>query len=213
MIKERIFDFLIKDYLKRANPIGSKYLHKKYLSYIPTSTIRWYLRNLTKEGLLINLKSGKGRIPTDKGWRFYFEKKKNKIDKENYSKEIGKYNSVEEKFNYLLSKFNLYSIICYNSNKYIEIGLDYIIRNSEFDDKKSIIKLAYLIRKIKSNNFIFDYPKKEVILLIGREIKIGFDDFSLFSWSFKKNKYFLLSPKRLNYPVIYHIIKKMFLNH
>ncbi|GIW65674.1 MAG: hypothetical protein KatS3mg094_193 [Candidatus Parcubacteria bacterium] len=211
-LKERVFNILIKDYLKRGRPVGSKYLHKFYLKNISHSTIRWYLRKLTKEELLINSKKNDGRIPTDKGWRFYFERNLNNKFRSTQFKLLKK-NNENEIFDSLLKRFNLYGIIFYNSTYFIESGLDYIIRNIEFNNKIYFVGLAYLIKNIKINNKINIKNNDDISILIGKEIGLlRCENFSVFTWQNFNKRYFLLSVKRINYPQVYNLIKINFKN-
>lgn len=206
-IKEKIFNNLVKDYLKRGKPVGSKRLKKLYFKNLASSTIRRYLRKLAQDNLLINVDNYLGRIPTDKGWRFYLENnKKLNLDKFKFLS-----NKTEnERIDWLLRKFYLYLLICYNNN-YFETGLDCIIQNIEFNNKEIILKLAYLIKNIKNNKIKVNFSFNQINVFIGSEINISnLDDFSIFCWQKNKNKYFLVSPKRINYPLIYSLIIKNF---
>lgn len=210
-LKYKVFDTLIKDYLKYGRPIGSKYLKKKYFPNLASSTIRWYLRKLTKDNFIVNIENYAGRIPTDKGWRTYLEKNIN--SNKNYSNyfKFKKIIKESDKFNYLLKKFYLYSIICYNRNIYLEEGLDYIFKNHEFNQKENILKLAQLIKKIKTNQLKINLNLDKINVFIGREINISnIDIFSIFCWQKNKNKYYLISIKRTNYPLIYNLINELF---
>lgn len=209
--KEKIFDILIKDYLKRATPIGSKYIKKKYLKKIPSSTIRWYLRKLAEENLIENVDKYAGRIPTDKGWRFYLEKYKDyyKLNKDYGFKKL---KNEEEKIEWLTKKFLLYSVVFDDKDNCSENGLEYIIKNIEFKNLINFSKLAYLIKKIKEGKIDIDFKPNNLIILIGKEIKINnLDNFSIFCWRKYNNKYFLISTKRINYPEIYFLLIKNFL--
>ncbi|GIW66863.1 MAG: hypothetical protein KatS3mg095_0761 [Candidatus Parcubacteria bacterium] len=216
-MKEKIFDVLIADYLKNGRPVGSKYLHKVYFKKIPSSTIRWYLRKLTEEKIITNVENNQGRVPTDKGWRLYFEKNRDLPDNITYQillqTKAYKKNNLEFKFNYILKKFNLYGII-YNNNYWRENGLDCIAKNPEFDDRNYFLKLSYLIKSLKNKKIssLKTITFNDVNILIGKEISIPkCDEFSIFAW--KKSYlyyYFLIGVKRINYPIVYKIIKKLF---
>jgi transcriptional regulator of heat shock response len=211
-IEESIFNVLIKDYLERGKPVGSKYLKKRYFKNLASSTIRWYLRKLTGNNLLVNAEKFLGRIPTDKGWRFYLEKNINFNDYKKKDYLLERIKNEEEKIDYLLKKFYLYGIIFHNNNYYYENGLDYIIQNIEFNNKENILQLAYLIKTIKNKITKFDFQSNNVKIFIGREINIAnIDNFSVFYWQKKKNKYFLISIKRVDYPLIYYSIINNFI--
>jgi len=216
MLKEKIFNAVIKDYLKRGRPVGSKYLHKVYFPQLPSSTIRWYLRKLINDSLIVNVNKSYGRIPTDKGWRIYFENnlKTNKADVDNLYSQLKKKRAFENILDSFLKKFCLYALICYNNHYYNEWGLDYIIKNLEFNNKDYIIKLSNLIKKIKTKKDKLNLNNNKLNLLIGKELFIldnKIEDFSMFCWQQNKFQYFLISIKRTDYPLLYNLINKLFI--
>lgn len=211
-LREKIFNTLIKDYIKHGQPVGSKYLKKIYFNNLASSTIRWHLRKLTKDNLLINANKYLGRIPTDKGWRIYLENnKKLKFKSSNHLSNHLLKKTEKERIDWLLKRFCLYLIMCYN-NYYIETGLDYVVQNIEFNNKEFLLKLAYLIKEIKNNKIKINFEPNQLNIFIGREVNISnIDDFSIFCWQKEKNKFFLISPKRINYPLIYSVLIKNFI--
>ena len=70
---KQIFKSVIESYLDSGEPIGSEVLSKKLGINISASAIRSILANLQKEGLLYAPHISAGRLPTDKGMRFFVD--------------------------------------------------------------------------------------------------------------------------------------------
>ena len=70
---KKIFKSVIESYLKTGEPIGSETLSKKLGIDISSSAIRNILANLQKEGLLFAPHISSGRLPTDKGMRYFVD--------------------------------------------------------------------------------------------------------------------------------------------
>ena len=69
--KEKILQAVISDYIRTAEPVGSKTLSKMYgLEYSP-ATIRSELADLEEMGYLTHPHTSAGRVPSDKGYRWY----------------------------------------------------------------------------------------------------------------------------------------------
>lgn len=64
---------VIEEYVNLAEPIGSKFLSQKYDWGISAATIRNDLAELAEEGYLEQPHTSAGRIPTDKGYRFFIQ--------------------------------------------------------------------------------------------------------------------------------------------
>lgn len=76
MLTERemlILQVIIDDFIQTAKPVGSRALSKKPdISYSP-ATIRNVMADLEEMGFLIKTHSSSGRIPSEKGYRFYVD--------------------------------------------------------------------------------------------------------------------------------------------
>ncbi len=85
--KKQILQALIKDYVATAEPVGSRTLVKKYHLGVSPATIRNEMSDLEDLGYIRQPHASAGRVPSDKGYRFYVD---NLMDKEQpLPKEIG----------------------------------------------------------------------------------------------------------------------------
>lgn len=71
--KKHILKILINDYIKTAEPIGSRTIAKKYGIGISPATIRNEMADLEDMGYLEQPHTSAGRIPSDKGYRIYVD--------------------------------------------------------------------------------------------------------------------------------------------
>lgn len=72
--KERykyILYFLVESYIKFGKPVSSKYIKEHYNLDVSSATIRNLMLRLEKEEYLYQPHTSAGRIPSDKGLRFY----------------------------------------------------------------------------------------------------------------------------------------------
>lgn len=71
--KKKILGILIDDYIASAEPVGSRTLAKKYDLGISPATIRNEMADLEELGLLEQPHTSAGRIPSDRGYRYYVD--------------------------------------------------------------------------------------------------------------------------------------------
>ncbi|MFH1379532.1 MAG: heat-inducible transcriptional repressor HrcA [bacterium] len=71
--KKKVLQSVIHQYIKTARPVGSKALTAKGLLDLSSATIRNILSDLEDEGYITHPHTSAGRIPTDKGYRYYVE--------------------------------------------------------------------------------------------------------------------------------------------
>ncbi|MFW6282917.1 MAG: heat-inducible transcription repressor HrcA, partial [Minisyncoccales bacterium] len=83
--KKVILYSLIREYIESASPVSSQALEENYDFDVCSATIRREMHSLTKEGFLYQMHVSGGRIPTDKGYRFFVDNLISKIKKESKS--------------------------------------------------------------------------------------------------------------------------------
>lgn len=71
--KQRILRAIIQDYIATAEPVGSRTIARRYLSDFSPATIRNEMADLEEMGYLGQPHTSAGRIPSDKGYRFYVD--------------------------------------------------------------------------------------------------------------------------------------------
>ncbi|MEC9489180.1 MAG: heat-inducible transcriptional repressor HrcA [Halanaerobium sp.] len=71
--KKAILNAIIKEYILSAEPVGSRALSRKYHLGISPATIRNEMADLEEQGYLEQPHISAGRVPSDKGYRFYVD--------------------------------------------------------------------------------------------------------------------------------------------
>lgn len=71
--QEKILAAVVEEYTATAVAVGSKILSDKYFQDLSSATIRNDMAELEKVGFLYQPHTSAGRIPTDKGYRYFVE--------------------------------------------------------------------------------------------------------------------------------------------
>lgn len=71
--KNDILAAVIEEYNKTAEPVGSAVLSRNYHFKVSPATLRNEMTGLERQGLLSQPHTSAGRIPTEKGYRYYIE--------------------------------------------------------------------------------------------------------------------------------------------
>ncbi|MFQ3549166.1 MAG: heat-inducible transcriptional repressor HrcA [Armatimonadota bacterium] len=71
--KKIILKAVVYDYIKTAEPIGSRHLIDTYKLGVKSATVRNELAELSELGLLYQPHTSAGRVPSDLGYRFYVD--------------------------------------------------------------------------------------------------------------------------------------------
>lgn len=71
--QSKILNSLIKEYIEVSEPISSELLKKKCGLGVSPATIRNELQELTEQGYITQPHTSAGRVPTNKGYRYFIE--------------------------------------------------------------------------------------------------------------------------------------------
>ncbi len=70
---KKVFEVVLKEYVKKGEPVGSRTVSKILKGRWSPATIRSIMSDLEDMGLLKQPHTSAGRVPTEKGFRFYIE--------------------------------------------------------------------------------------------------------------------------------------------
>jgi heat-inducible transcriptional repressor len=71
---QMVLRLVISEYIKTATPVGSKMISETYDLGISPATIRHEMAELEEKGYLTHPHTSAGRVPTEKGYRYFVEK-------------------------------------------------------------------------------------------------------------------------------------------
>lgn len=69
----QILEAIVEDYIATAEPVGSSAVARRHSLSLSSATVRNVMASLEELGLLASPHTSAGRIPTDKGFRFYVD--------------------------------------------------------------------------------------------------------------------------------------------
>jgi heat-inducible transcriptional repressor len=71
--RSRILCLIVEEYVDSAVPVGSESIARKYRLPVSAATIRNDMARLEEEGYITHPHTSAGRVPSDKGYRYYIE--------------------------------------------------------------------------------------------------------------------------------------------
>ncbi|MGE5527896.1 MAG: heat-inducible transcriptional repressor HrcA [Patescibacteria group bacterium] len=128
--KRRILKAITDDYIASAEPVGSRTIARKYNLGLSPATIRNEMADLEEEGYLQQPHTSSGRIPSDRGYRYYvdalMEKRRLRPDEiEAIEQELAvrerALTSVMRKAARVLAQFTLYPAVVSPPNRKIAL--------------------------------------------------------------------------------------------
>lgn len=72
--EQLVLSLVVKEYISGARPVGSAYLVKKYDLGVSPATVRNVMAALEARGYLTHPHTSAGRVPTEKGYRYFVQR-------------------------------------------------------------------------------------------------------------------------------------------
>ncbi len=221
--KKAVLHTAINRYIKNALPVASDEIAQEF--DLSSATIRSIFVDLEEAGFLKHPYTSGGRIPTDKGYRYYLDylfqqidllvEEKERIVKE-CKKKIGRLDEALENTSEVISEITHYAgIVSFLEwqDKFFYKGISHILDQPEFKD---VSRIRLLIKMVEEKQQLLKIINRDftgkVKVYIGSEL--GFpemENYSLIVSSYKINnrtsgRLAVLGPMRMEYS---HIIPAM----
>jgi len=213
---KKILASIIKEYTDSALPVGSKILAEKYKIDVSAATIRNAMVELEKEGYLYQPHISAGRIPTDKGYRFFVEEimgeqKLSRAEQKTLQTEILKLKAQNQRLSRTTAKLlsSLSGNLAINSleEEFYDFGIGELLSKPEFQKADEFCRMAEALDYIdESIETILDKVKDgETKIFIGKENPIQeISDCSMVVSPYKtksgeRGLLAIIGPKRMKY--------------
>ncbi|MFH1187679.1 MAG: hypothetical protein V1688_02330 [bacterium] len=210
--KENLLENIIEEFYQTAQPVGSSLLVGKYYPDLSSATIRNEMAELEGEKYIIQPYTSAGRIPTEKGYRYYLDKllKPKKLSK-------GKCNAIDEickargvgrdnikKISKSIAAISSEMIfVAFGKNDFYYTGISNLLGKPEFCNQNLILNISKVIDhfdEVLEN--IFNKINDDVDILIGSQNPFSANCAAVIT----KNKingieqlFGILGPMRMNY--------------
>lgn len=180
--QKKILEVVVKEYTRTAEPIGSEELLKRYGFQVSPATIRAEMAELDRQGFLYQPHTSAGRIPTDKGYRYFVSGlmenralswKEQKVLQEELLKEKARNVRLARTTAKLLAALsqNLAISGFIEEEEYFQSGIKSLLLEPEFSDIDEICKVVEMLDYLDENidRLVAKLRDGEVQTLIGKE--------------------------------------------
>lgn len=175
--KNDILKLVIETYIKTAEPIGSQVLVESGKLEVSGATVRNELHELEEMGYLTHPHTSAGRIPTEKGYKYYVEtilKEREKGEAEKLEGKIKDTDNLKELGKQSAAASQNAVIVISGPNVYYT-GTSYLYSQPEFEDAKETIQVSEVFDNFEDHvTELFDLvPQGQERIFIGSENPFG----------------------------------------
>ncbi|MDD4953855.1 MAG: hypothetical protein PHG40_02990 [Candidatus Omnitrophica bacterium] len=214
--RKQVLASAIRSYIQNAMPVASEDIAPEF--ELSSATIRNIFSELEESGLLTHLYTSGGRIPTDKGYRYYVDlllSKMELLDNEKeqiiakYRKEMRRMDDALEETSEIISNITHYAGIVSLlewQDRFFYKGISRILEHPEFKDST---KIRLLIKFIEDKERLLKLVNRDfndkVKVYIGHELECpDMEDCSLVVSSYRlkdkrTGRIAVLGPARMEY--------------
>lgn len=213
---EQILNFIVRHYVDTAVPVSSGVISQKSKIEVSPATVRNIMLELDKEGFLTQPHTSAGRIPTEKGYRYFIKHcAQTRAPSENIQKEINKataniHSDLETAFDELshviarrLKLFSGIGVLTDNPRVF-SYGIAEVMQEPELQEHSTAMQFAKII----------DHLDDEMDKFISEEMMMRVDvgTFGMVSRVFHnedigKCVLFSIGPQRMNYEAASSLLK------
>ena len=219
--QDDIFNLVVQTYINEGTPVSSEYLKSRYNLPLSSATLRHVMAELEDLGYLVHVHISSGRVPTQKGFRYYVdflmreEADLTSLQEYSFERNISYMNELDdllEEASLMISKLTHYAgvgLIHKERERLFLKGTRFIMREPEFEDIEVLrnIFTAFEEKMDLLGEFIEGNLTEGIKIFIGDEIEV--EEIHSCSLIFSPLKYTddvkvslgVLGPVRMNYPL------------
>ena len=214
--QQEVLSLIVRQYVETAEPVGSRYISRKL--ELSSATIRNVMADLEDMGYITQPHTSAGRIPTDRGYRYYIDslmhlrsltEQTARSIQDEYSHVVRSLEGVLERTTHLISDMTSYvglTLFSQYDRIYLD-GASHIVEQPEFHDLR---KLYALLRCLEQKRDLLsllshDFENEKLTIHIGKEnVTASLADCSVVTKGYKvrgkvSGRLGVIGPKRMVY--------------
>ncbi len=170
--QKTLLEIIIQEHIENASPISSKFIENEYDLGVSPATIRAEMYELIEKGYLFQPHTSSGRMPTDKGYRFFVNTLSEKeIEKMEWrlirkvrkmKKEIAVRSLFMREFTRFLAETSSSLTVSYfpQDNILLKEGWGEVLKDPEFNNVQKVHGFLEMVNDFEKNIDNFLEPQK-----------------------------------------------------
>lgn len=209
--QKQLFKNIVEEYIKTAQPVGSKLVVDKFNLNVSSATVRNDMAELENLGLIRQPHTSAGRVPTEEGYKYYvknFVKLEKELDKKNKQEiQVKVENNEECDFEKSIKKLaraiaeesNQGIIVGFPNRDVFYTGLSNLFSQSEFHDLDLISNVSNIFDHLDEViSEIYDDFSDQAEIIIGDHEYFP-EDCSIVITKDKDVLFGIVGPTRMDY--------------
>jgi len=211
--QKELFNNIIEEYVRTAEPVGSKLIVDKYKIDVSSATVRNDMMELEEAGYIFQLHISSGRVPTEYGYKKYvaeqvdLEKELSAKEKEQIMKSVSdtikdvkdQTQKIKNLAKILAEKSELGVFVGFGPGDSYYTGLANLFSQPEFNNVDLVCNFSTVIDHLDEvMKKVYDEVNEQIVIKIGRENHFA-NDCSAMMIKIKELLLGIIGPMRMNY--------------
>ncbi|OJI06173.1 hypothetical protein BK004_04890 [bacterium CG10_46_32] len=205
--QKELLRHIVESHVKTAQPVGSAFIAEHFLTDVSGPTVRNWMQELEREGLITHPHTSAGRIPTEAGYRFYIQRlllKKTVSQKHQQAFFNVSDGSSENAVKAIAKKSAELSgeavVVGFSPNNVYYTGLSNILSKPEFTNHDSVVTISGIIDHLDEvMSDIGSRLDEDISVLLGSDNPFGSECGSVLTIVSNGMVIGMLGPMRMDY--------------
>lgn len=200
--QSQILNTIIDEYINTATPVSSGVVFDKDVLGVSSPTIRNEMAELTDLGFLIQPHTSAGRMPTERGYRFFVDmliskRKSGKKSVDTNKKTIDKAREISQNTD------DLVILIDEVDGEVKYLGLKKVFENPEFKTHSAVLSMLEELERFENYSEVLnEYLSRDLEIFIGAENPFFENSEYSMIWSrFNNSAIAVVGPMRMRYKI------------
>lgn len=220
--QKQILSFVINEYIRSAQPVGSALLTEKAGMDLSSATYRNELATLEKEGFLEQPHTSAGRVPTEKAYKYFVD---TLVTKKSYqptsardlklsiSKDLATDEMLKSVAKQLVEKCDQAVVLVFNQKNIFYTGLSNLFSNPEFEDREQVMNITNVVDHLDEKIGEVFEKIDGLDVLVGSHNPFGQNCSSIIGKYHladgQEGMFAILGPMRMDYEKNLHLLKEV----
>lgn len=158
--EKSILEAIIREYIRTAEPVSSKRIAEQaaHLDFSP-ATIRNVMADLTEQGYITQPHTSAGRMPTQKGYRFFVDHCMRTLPASpQLEDQLRQAEDWQECVRLITQRTHLFTIVALEDDSaFFNFGMGEVLGRPEFENHDVVHRFGYLIDALFENLDVYRY--------------------------------------------------------
>lgn len=206
---KKLLALVVEDVIETGEPVGSQRLVESYKLDVSPATIRNWFSDLEQEGYIVQPHTSAGRVPTEKGYRFYISNlMRERSLRQRERKELSDASDEASRLARMIAELGRVVVILDRDSRFFTTGLSQVFAKPEFKDWNRLMSFGEMLDRVGDLvESVSDRDFSEPTALIGRDCPFGEDCGAVLLRLRDGTLIGLLGPMRMDYRQSFALLK------